>query len=86
MAGTVKAVSLVDSLRWMEGEGDDRRVETFDGRGETVELPSGEFTRLEAAGVVAKAGSKAAKAARDDSADDTDALPPLEEPADNNEL
>lgn len=78
MAGTVKAVSLVDSLRWNAGEGDNRYVDTFDGKGETVEIPSSEFDRLEAAGAVAKPGSKAAKAAADAAAS---GLPPVEEPS-----
>jgi hypothetical protein len=86
MAGTVKAVSLVDSLRWNEGEGDERHVVTFDGddgsgaKGQTVEIPSSEFDRLEAAGVVAKPRSDAAKAAIDEADDTPPVLPPIEKP------
>lgn len=66
----MKAVVLVDTLRWTE----DGAVRTFEGpadelgvgtsaKGLEVDLPQDEFARLEAAGAVAKPRSKAAKAA-----------------------
>lgn len=63
----MKAVSLVDTLRWTE-DGD---IKTVDGKGVEVDLPADEFDRLEAAGAVekpapAKSRSKAAKDAADE--------------------
>lgn len=67
----VKAVSLVDRLRWTN---DDGVIVEFDDDGQAakgveVSIPSGEFDRLEKVGAVAKPKSKDAKAAKD-AADD----------------
>jgi hypothetical protein len=59
----VKAVLLFDSVGYHDG-GQTMYADKVDGE---VELPKDEFDRLEAAGAVAKSGTKAAREAAEES-------------------